>query len=69
MHKPKYNFSEGVLQKMAQFATEEISEAEMITWLYGEGIENPEHFLKERERLLFAIRSVIEQYRTGAPDK
>ncbi len=63
--KPKYNFSEGVLQKLAQFATKQISEGDMITWLYNEGIENPEHFLKERERLLSAIASIIEHYQKG----
>ncbi len=65
-HKPKINFSEGVLQKLAQYATEEISEADMITWLYGEGTENPEQFLREREPLLSAIRAVIKRYQNGA---
>lgn len=61
-HKPKINFSEGILQKMAQYATEQISEAEMINYLYSQGTENPEQFLREREPLLSAIRGVIERY-------
>jgi hypothetical protein len=70
MHKPQYNFSEGVLQKMALYATEQISEPEMIKWLYSQEIENPEQFLKERERLLSAIRDVIKKYQDGgdSPD-
>ena len=64
-HKPEFNFSEGVLQKLAQYATREITEAEMITWLYSEGTENPEQFLREREGLILAIGAIIEQYRTG----
>jgi hypothetical protein len=64
-HKPKINFSEGVLQKMAQYATKEITEAEMISWLYGQGTENPELFLKEREPLFSAIRAVIKRHQDG----
>jgi hypothetical protein len=63
MLKPKINFSEGVLQKMAQFATEEISEADLIIYLYREGIANPEQFIKDREPLFAAIKSVIDRYR------
>jgi hypothetical protein len=63
MNKPKINFSEGVLQKMAQFATNQISEADIIVYLYSQGITNPEQFIKEREPLFSAIRSVIEHYR------
>ena len=61
-HKPKLNFSEGVLQKMAQYATQQISEAELINYLYDQGTENPQQFIKEREPLFAAIRSVIERY-------
>ena len=61
-HKPKINFSEGVLQKLALYATEQISESEMITWLYSEGIDNPELFLKEREPLLSAIGAVVKRH-------
>jgi hypothetical protein len=68
-HKPAINFSEGVLQKLAQFATKQITEAEMISWLYGQGIENPEQFLLERERLLAAIGTVIERYQKGPTDE
>ena len=68
-HKPEFNFSEGVLQKLAQLATQEITKEEMISWLYSEGAENPEQFLKERENLISVIRAVIEQYRTDkAPE-
>lgn len=62
-HKPKINFSEGVLQKMAQYATSQISRADLITYLYSQGTENPEQFIKEREPLFSAIRSVIDHYR------
>ena len=65
-HKPKINFSEGALQKMAQYATNQISEAEIINWLYSQGTENPEQFLREREPLFSAIRAVIERHQKGA---
>ena len=66
-HKPELNFSEGVLQKMAQYATSQISEAELITYLYSQGTENPEQFIQEREPLFAAIRSVIEHHQ-NRPD-
>ena len=61
-HKPLINFSEGVLQKMAQYATHEISEADLINYLYSQNIEDPQHFIREREPLFESIRSVIERY-------
>jgi hypothetical protein len=67
-HKPAINFSEGILQKMAQYATEEITEAEMINYLYSQGTENPEQFLREREPLLSAIRGVIDRYQKDDAD-
>jgi len=65
-HKPAINFSEGVLQKMALFATGKITEADLINYLYSEGTENPEQFIKDREPLFAAIRSVIERYQPDA---
>jgi hypothetical protein len=62
-HKPIINFSEGLLEKMAQFATKQISEADLINYLYSTGTENPSQFIKDREPLFEAIRSVIEHYR------
>jgi len=67
-HKPAINFSEGVLQKMAQFATGQITEADLINYLYNEGTENPEQFIKDREPLFAAIRSVVERYQPGTDD-
>jgi hypothetical protein len=61
-NKPTLNFSEGILQKMAQYATHQISESELISYLYSQGTENPEQFIREREPLFAAIRSVIEQH-------
>jgi hypothetical protein len=65
-HKPKYNFSEGVLQKLAQLATRQITESEMISWLYDHGTENPEQFLRERAHLLSAIGAVVEHYQKNS---
>jgi hypothetical protein len=62
-NKPALNFSEGILQKMAEYATHRISESELISYLYSQGTENPEQFIREREPLFAAIRSVIEQHR------
>ncbi len=64
-HKPKINFSEGVLQRLAQYATSQITKAEMLNYLYSQGMENPEQFLSERERLLSAIKSVVDHYQKG----
>ena len=50
---------------MALYATGQITESEMINWLYGQGIESPELFLKERERLLAAISDVIKRHQDG----
>ena len=66
-HKPAINFSEGVLQKMAQYATHQISEADLIKYLYEQGTEDPYQFIKEREPLFEAIRSVIERYQDKPP--
>ncbi len=66
-HKPKINFSEGVLQKMAQYATEQISRAELINYLHDEGTDNPEQFIQDREPLFSAIRSVIDHYQEKPP--
>ncbi len=66
-NKPKINFSEGVLQKMAQYATKQISEADILAYLRSEGTENPEQFLKDREPLFSAIRGVIDHYRQDSP--
>ena len=65
--KPEFNFSEGVLQKLAQYATHEITRDEIINWLHEDGAENPEQFLTEREHLISVIRAVIEQYKPDAP--
>jgi hypothetical protein len=69
-HKPKINFSEGVLQKLAQLAARQITEVKVISWLYDHGTENPEQFLKERAQLLSAIGAVVEHYQktTGTED-
>jgi hypothetical protein len=64
-NQPPYNFSEGVLQKLALFATKKIGRTEMINWLRDNGTDDPEQFLKERERLLSAIGGVIENYKKG----
>ncbi len=37
----------------------------MINWLRDNGTDDPEQFLKERERLLSAIGGVIENYKKG----
>jgi len=66
-HKPKINFSEGVLQKMAQYATQQISRAELINYLHDEGTDNPEQFIRDREPLFSAIRSVIDHYQEKPP--
>jgi hypothetical protein len=66
--KPEFNFSEGVLQKLAQYATDEIEREDVINWLYDNGAENPEQFLKEREHLISVIRAVIERYKNDAPE-
>ena len=62
MHKPKINFSEGVLQKMAQYATAQISKAELINYLHEQGTEDPEQFIRERGPLFSAIKSVVDHY-------
>lgn len=62
-HKPLINFSEGILQKMAQYATEQITHAELVNYLYSQGTENPEQFIQDREPLFSAIRSVIDKHK------
>ena len=65
-HKPAINFSEGILQKMALYATEQITHADLINYLYNQGTENPEQFIKDREPLFSAIRSVIDRHKNNS---